>query len=65
MIADFNYLIRWLKWTIILFLWSGTQVVIRGRPAKALGQATGARVRIPPAPPRWYRSKILYYRFPV
>ena len=28
---------RWLKWTIILFLWSGTQVAIRGSPAKGVG----------------------------
>lgn len=42
---------RWLKWTIILFLWSGTQVAIRGRPAKALGAVMRARVQIPPTPP--------------
>ena len=43
---------RWLKWTIILFLWSSTQEAIRGRPAKALGRVNGARVRISPAPPK-------------
>ena len=32
-------------------IWSSTQEAVRGRPAKALGRATDARVRIPPAPP--------------
>lgn len=34
-----------------VFIWSSTQVAIRGRPAKALDRAIGARVRISPAPP--------------
>lgn len=49
---------RWLKWTIILFLWSGTQVAIRGRPAKALGAVIRARVQIPSTPP--YTLKVLF-----
>ena len=49
---------RWLKWTIILFLWSGTQVAIRGRPAKALGAVMRARVQIPPTPP--HTLKVLF-----
>ena len=36
---------------IVFNKWRGTQVAIRGPPAKGLGRETGARVRIPPSPP--------------
>ena len=43
---------RLLFYLIVYIIWSGTQVAIRGRPAKALGRVIDARVRIPPAPPK-------------
>ena len=32
-------------------MWSITQVVVRGRTRNAIGRETGARVRLPDAPP--------------
>ena len=42
-------------------IWSITQVVVRGRTRNAIGRETGARVRLPDAPPySSYSNPILY-----
>ena len=42
-------------------IWSITQVVVRGRTRNAIGRETGARVRLPDAPPYIsYSNPILY-----
>lgn len=33
-------------------IWRSTQVGRRGAPAKGIGRESGARVRIPPSPPK-------------
>ncbi len=43
--------------------WRSTQVGRRGAPAKGVGRETGARVQIPPSPPRKSRLKRRLFRF--
>ena len=48
---------------LFIFLWKSTQEAIRGGPAKTVGWlCTGARVRIPPLPPRLYKEPSLNSR---
>ena len=50
---------RLLFYLIVYIIWRGTQVAIRGGPAKTVGRETGARVRIPPSPPKVEKYNLL------